>query len=88
MCQIREQNNFYLPTGITDHVFSFLENYGGSKDVFQASVNLLREEAEVSDVLQENQDFLEISLSKTARSYTRSGVTKAYRNHQRIFVFK
>lgn len=63
MCQIREQNNFYLPTGITDHVFSFLENYGGSKDVFQASVKLLREEAEVSDVLQENQDFLEVSLS-------------------------
>ena len=32
-------------------------------DVFQASVNLMREEAEVSDVLQENQDFLEVSLS-------------------------
>ena len=44
-------------------MFSFLESYGGTKDGFQVSVNLLREVAEVSEVLQENQDSLDVALS-------------------------
>ena len=42
-------------------MFSFPESYGETKDGFQVSVNLLREV--VSEVLQENQDFLDVSLS-------------------------
>ena len=59
----REQKDLHLPTGISDHMFSILESYGGTKDGFPGSVNLLREVAEVSEVLQENQDFLEVPLS-------------------------
>ena len=44
-------------------MFSFPESYRGTKDGFQVSVNLLREAAEVSEVLQENQDFLDVPLS-------------------------
>ena len=35
-------------------MFSFPESYGGTTDGFQISVDLLREVAEVSEVLQEN----------------------------------
>ena len=61
--RIREQKDLHLPTGIPDHMFSFPESYGGTKDGFQVSVNLPREVAEVSEVLQENQDFLDGPLS-------------------------
>ena len=61
--RIREQKDLHLPTGILDHMFSFPESYGGTKDGFQVSVNLPREVAEVSEVLQENQDFLDGPLS-------------------------
>ena len=53
--QIREQKDLHLPTGIPDHMFTFPESYVGTKDGFHVSVNLLREVAEVSEVLQENQ---------------------------------
>ena len=70
-------------------MFSFPVSYGGTKDGFQVSVDLLREVAEVSEVLQGNQDFFGRTFKhKTARSYTTSRGTKAYRNHERIFVFK
>ena len=52
--RIREQKDVNLPNGIPDHVFSFPESYGGTKDGFQISADLLREVAEVSEVLQEN----------------------------------
>ena len=52
--RIREQKDIDLQTGILDHVFSFPESYGGTKDGFQVSVDLLREVAEVSEVLEEN----------------------------------
>ena len=52
--RIREQKDLDLPTVIPDHVFSFPESYGGTKDGFQVSVDLLREVAELSEVLQEN----------------------------------
>ena len=65
--RIREQKDLHLPTGIPDHMFSFPESYGGTKDGFQVSVNLLREVAEVSEVLQENQDFLDVPLSTRLR---------------------
>ena len=61
--QMREQKDLHLPTGIPDHMFSFPESYGETKDGFQVSVDLLREVAEVSEALQENQDFLEVPLS-------------------------
>ena len=44
-------------------MFFFPVSYGGTKDGFQVSVDLLREVAEVSEVLQENQDFFGITLS-------------------------
>ena len=44
-------------------MFSFHESYGGTKHGCQVNVNLLREVAEVSEVLQENQDFLDVPLS-------------------------
>ena len=52
--RIREQKDIDLQTGILDHVFSFPESYGETKDGFQVSVDLLREVAEVSEVLEEN----------------------------------
>ena len=52
--RIREQKDLDLQTGIPDHVFSFPESYEGTKDGFQVSVDLLREVAEVSEVLEEN----------------------------------
>ena len=44
-------------------MFLFPETYRGTKDGSQVSVNLLREVAEVSEMLQENQDFLDVPLS-------------------------
>ena len=44
-------------------MFSSPESYGGTKGGFQVSLNLLREVAELSEVLQENQDFLDAPLS-------------------------
>ena len=61
--RIREQKHLHVPNGIPDHMFSFPENYGGTKDGFQVSVDLLREVAELSEKLQENQEFLEVHLS-------------------------
>ena len=52
--RIREEKDLNLPTSIPNHVFSFPESYGGTKDGFQVNVDLLREVAEVSEVLQEN----------------------------------
>ena len=65
--QIREQKALHLPTGTPDHMFSSPESYGGTKDSFQVSVDLLREVAEVSEVLQENQAFLDVPLSTRLR---------------------
>ena len=65
--RIREQKDLNLPTGIPDHMFSFPESYGRTKDGFQVSVDLLTEVAEVSVVLQENQDFLDVPLSTRLR---------------------
>ena len=48
-------------------MFSFPESYGGTKDGFQVSVDLLREVAEVSEVLHENQDFLDVPLGTRLR---------------------
>ena len=50
-----------------DHMFSFPESYGRNKDGFQVSVDLLREVAKVPEVLQENQAFLDTSLSTRLR---------------------
>ena len=61
--RIREQKDLHLQTGIPDHMFSFPDSYGGTKDGFQVSVNLLKEVVEVSEGLQENQDFLDVPLS-------------------------
>ena len=61
--RIREQKDLHLPTGIPNYMFSFPESYGGTKNGFQVSVDLLREVAKVSEVLQENQDFLHVPLS-------------------------
>ena len=47
----KEQKALHLPTGIPDCMFSFPENYGGTKDSFQVSLDLLREVAEVSEML-------------------------------------
>ena len=52
--RIREQTDLNLPTGILDHIFSFPESYGGNKDGFQVSADLLREVTEASEVLQAN----------------------------------
>ena len=49
-------------------MFSFPESYGGTNDGFQVSVDLLREVAEVSEVLQENQDFLDWLLCTRLRN--------------------
>ena len=65
--QTRDHKDLPLPSGIPDHMFSFPESHGGTKDGFQVSVNLLREVAEVSEVLQENQDFLDVPLSTRLR---------------------
>ena len=65
--QTTDQKDLPLPSGILDHMFSFPESHGGTKDGFQVSVNLLREVAEVSEVLQENQDFLDVPLSTRLR---------------------
>ena len=65
--RIREQKALHLPTGIPDYKFSFPESYGGTKDNFQVSLDLLREVAEVSEVLQENQAFLDATLSTRLR---------------------
>ena len=48
-------------------MFSFPENYGETKYGFQVSVDLLREDADVSEGLQENQDFLDVPLSTRLR---------------------
>ena len=64
---IREQKDLHLPTGVPNHMFFFPVSYGGTKDGFQVSVDLLREVAEVSEVLQENQDFLDVPLSTRLR---------------------
>ena len=70
-------------------MFSFPGSYGGTKDGFQVSVNLLSKVAEVPEVLQENQDFLDITFKhKTVRSYTTSRGTKACRNHNAILYLK
>ena len=83
--RIREQKDLHLTIGIPDHIFSFLGSYGGTKDDFQVSVDLLREIAEVSEVLQENQDFLDVLDYKI---YTTSKGAKAYQKQEHIFTFK
>ena len=63
----REQKDLHLLNGIPDHIFSFPESYGGNKDGLQVNVDLPREVAEVSEVLQENQEFLNVTLSTKLR---------------------
>ena len=46
----------------------FPENYGGTKDGFQVIVDLLREVAEVFQVLQKSQSFLDVLLSTRLRT--------------------
>ena len=41
-------------------MFSFPENYGGTKDGFKVSVALLREVAQGSEQLQENLEFSDV----------------------------
>lgn len=50
-------------------MFSFPDNYGGTKDGFQVSEDLLREVAHMSELLQENQDFLVVPLSTRLRDF-------------------
>ena len=40
--RIKEQKDLHLTTGVQDHILSFPENYGGTKDGFQISTDLLR----------------------------------------------
>ena len=49
-------------------MLSFPENYGGTKDGFQVIVDLLREVAEVFQVLQKSQSFLDVLLSTRLRT--------------------
>ena len=65
--RIKEQIDLCLPTGFPNHMFSCPDNYGGTKDSFQVSVDLLREVAKESEVLQENKDFLEVPLNARLR---------------------
>ena len=46
----------------------FPENYGGTKDGFQVIVDLLREVAEVFQVLQKSQSFFDVPLSTRLRT--------------------
>ena len=61
--QIRQQKDLHSPIGIKDQKFSFPEDYVGTKNGFQVSVNFLSKAAEESEVFQENQDFLDVPLS-------------------------
>ena len=66
----KEQKALHLPTGIPDCMFSFPESYGGTKDSFQVSLDLLREVAEVSEMLQESQSVLDVPLSTRLQDRT------------------
>lgn len=57
--RIRSQKGLELPCGVPDHMFNFPEKYGGAKDGYPVSTELLEELAEFSSVLQAPCDFLD-----------------------------
>ena len=67
-------------------MFSFPESYGGTKDGFQVSVDLTREVAAVSEVIQENQDFLDVPLTNVKRSESGSFVISIHNFHPQIYI--
>ena len=65
--RIKEQKDLHLTTGVKDHILSFPESYGGTKDGFQTSIDLLREVFWVSEMLLGNYDFLGVTFRTRLR---------------------
>ena len=55
----RKQKDKLLPTGIPEHIYNFPEQYGGEQCGFNITDVQLQEVAELSEVLEKNEDFLE-----------------------------
>ena len=56
---IRKQKKKELPTGVPDHIYHCPEEYGSEKCGLQVSDNNLREVAEMSNVLNATDDYLD-----------------------------
>lgn len=55
----RKQDKKELPTGVPEHIYNFPEQYGGSHCGHAVQEEHLQEVAELSGVLQENDDYLD-----------------------------
>lgn len=55
----RKQKTKVLPNGIPEHIYHFPERFGGVKCGLHVTENQLKEVAELSDVLEGTNDYLE-----------------------------
>lgn len=55
----RKQKSKELPAGVPDHIYSFPERYGGEKCGLPITEEQLKEIAELSEVLEGTDDFLD-----------------------------
>ena len=64
-----KQKGKELPTGVPEHIFQFPEKYGGEQCGIDITEEQLLEVAELSDVLQHNDDYLRPAVRKECEKY-------------------
>lgn len=60
----RKQKGKELPTGVPEHIYHFPEQYGAEKCGINLTEEQLLEVAELSDVLEENDDYLKPAVRR------------------------
>ena len=64
-----KQKGKELPTGVPEHIFHFPEKYGGEQCGIEITEEQLLEVAEVSNVLEHNDDYLRSAVRKECEKY-------------------
>ena len=65
----RKQARKELPCGVPDHIYHFLEEYGGERCSYIISEEQLMEVAELSGIFDEDDDFLDPTFRARCKEY-------------------
>eukprot|EP00112_Aurelia_sp_Birch-Aquarium-sp1_P008488 Seg1936.6 transcript_id=Seg1936.6/GoldUCD/mRNA.D3Y31 product="hypothetical protein" protein_id=Seg1936.6/GoldUCD/D3Y31 len=65
--RIRKQRETNLPSGVPNHIYSFPEEYGLENCGYQVTENMLRKVAEVSRVLEVDDDYIDVNFREQCK---------------------
>ena len=65
----RQQKEKELPSGVLEHIYNFPEQYGGQKCGFHITKEQLQEVADLSDVLEETDDYLKPAFRRECETH-------------------